>query len=200
MSTAGAGKRGKYLRGIATHEAIVAAAREVLAERGFHGASISLIAERSGISPSGVQHHFGSKEDILLAAIEDRFEWYRIWMRTRIDRGDNSLETHVALMQQFADTPSDMAWHVALAGASIDAAHPAHDWFDKRYDLIREVITAQVSADQESGIVRDDLSAENVAIGLIALTEGILLQWLRAPDKFDAVGAMRTQTEALRAP
>src|SRR6476469_8248938 len=119
MEGPGTRARGNYSRGIATRAAIVSAAREVLAERGFHGASISLIAERSGISSSGVQHHFDSKEDILLAAIEDRFEWYRTWVRTRIDRGDNSIDTHVALMQQFADTPSDMAWHVALAGASI---------------------------------------------------------------------------------
>jgi AcrR family transcriptional regulator len=178
----------------------VSAAREVWAERGFHGASISLIAERSGLTPSGVQHHFGSKEDILLAAIEDRFEFYRAWMQSRMDSGEDFITAHVALMQQFADTPSDMTWHLALAGASIDVAHPAHDWFNQRYELIREVVTAQLVADQQSGIVRADVDAADIAVGLISLTEGIMLQWLRDPTRFDAVQAMRTWTDCLRAP
>jgi AcrR family transcriptional regulator len=40
---------------------------EVVAERGFHDAPMSLIAERAGASAGVIYHHFASKEEIIQA-------------------------------------------------------------------------------------------------------------------------------------
>jgi AcrR family transcriptional regulator len=53
-----------------TREAILGAARDVFAERGFDGASIRAIAAGAGVDPALVHHYFGTKEQLFLAVVE----------------------------------------------------------------------------------------------------------------------------------
>ena len=48
-------------------DAILDAMLDVVVERGFHEAPMSLIAERSGASAGVIYHHFSSKEEIIQA-------------------------------------------------------------------------------------------------------------------------------------
>src|SRR4051794_25477254 len=50
---------------------MLAAAGAVFAERGFHAASMDEIAEQVGVSKPMVYNHFGSKEQLYFAYIED---------------------------------------------------------------------------------------------------------------------------------
>jgi AcrR family transcriptional regulator len=52
--------------------AILDAAEEVFAERGFHGARIQDIAERARIAVGTVYNHFSQKDDVLSALLEER--------------------------------------------------------------------------------------------------------------------------------
>jgi TetR/AcrR family transcriptional regulator, repressor of fatR-cypB operon len=51
-------------------DAILNAMLDVVVERGFHEAPMSLISERSGASTGVIYHHFGSKEEIIQALYE----------------------------------------------------------------------------------------------------------------------------------
>ena len=51
-------------------DAILDAMLDVVVERGFHEAPISMIAERSGSSAGLIYHHFASKEEIIQALYE----------------------------------------------------------------------------------------------------------------------------------
>jgi AcrR family transcriptional regulator len=51
-------------------DAILDATLDVIVERGFHEAPMSLIAERSGTSAGLIYHHFASKEEIIQALYE----------------------------------------------------------------------------------------------------------------------------------
>ncbi|MFC5948554.1 TetR/AcrR family transcriptional regulator [Pseudonocardia lutea] len=51
----------------ATQRAIVGAALESFAERGFHGTSLKHIAQGSGLSTAALYVHFASKEELLFA-------------------------------------------------------------------------------------------------------------------------------------
>ena len=57
-----------------TREAILAAAREAFAERGYDGASIRAIAAGAGVDPALVHHYFGTKEQLFLAAMQVPFD------------------------------------------------------------------------------------------------------------------------------
>jgi AcrR family transcriptional regulator len=50
---------------------ILAAAREVIGERGYAGSSVDRIARRAGLSRSTVYEYFSSKEDVLCGCVAD---------------------------------------------------------------------------------------------------------------------------------
>src|SRR5436309_9100540 len=53
-----------------TREAILAAAREAFAERGFDRTSIRAIATSAGVDPALVHHYFGTKDELFLATVQ----------------------------------------------------------------------------------------------------------------------------------
>lgn len=56
--------------------ALIEAASTLFAERGYHDSSVAAIGERAGVSRGLVNHHFGSKENLLTAVIEAHIhEW-----------------------------------------------------------------------------------------------------------------------------
>lgn len=50
---------------------IIEAATKLMSERGYHGASMQMIAEKVGIRKSTIFHHFKDKEAILLAILDE---------------------------------------------------------------------------------------------------------------------------------
>ena len=56
---------------ISKRTALIEASVQVVANRGFHGASVSLIASRAGVAAGTVYVHFGSKEHLLLEAYRE---------------------------------------------------------------------------------------------------------------------------------
>ena len=49
---------------------ILDAALAVMAEHGYHGTSVRDIAERAGVSPAALYHHFTSKQQVLATIME----------------------------------------------------------------------------------------------------------------------------------
>ena len=61
---------GRAVRGEATRDRVLAAARDVLLERGFAQTSTRAVAERAGVRLSLVHYHFGSKHQLLIDVLE----------------------------------------------------------------------------------------------------------------------------------
>ncbi len=60
-------------RQIRRRENILAAARELITERGYDGVTMRDLAKASGVAPKTLYHQFESKEKLLRAAVEERF-------------------------------------------------------------------------------------------------------------------------------
>ena len=60
--------------GEATRRRILEAAAELAGERGFDGASIAAISERSGAPKSSIYHHFEDKDRLIEAVIDDSYQ------------------------------------------------------------------------------------------------------------------------------
>src|SRR5207302_10457592 len=56
---------------LATRERVLEAAVASILERGFYRASSNEIARRAGVTWGVIQHHFGTREALLLAVLED---------------------------------------------------------------------------------------------------------------------------------
>jgi AcrR family transcriptional regulator len=61
---------GRALRGLATRGRILDAAREVLLDHGHGGTSTRAVADRAGVRLSLVHYHFGGKQNLLVAVLE----------------------------------------------------------------------------------------------------------------------------------
>jgi AcrR family transcriptional regulator len=57
-----------------TKDALVEAAAEVFAQRGFHGVSVDEIADAAGFTKGAVYSNFGSKEDLFFAVLQRHFD------------------------------------------------------------------------------------------------------------------------------
>ena len=197
MTTTGTGTRGKYARGIASHAAILEAARDVLVERGFHGTSITAIGERCGLTRKGVLHHFEDKEQLVTSVLDDQLD-RTAWFEGQIDAGVCVLDIFVGLIEVRIQRPEQVALLIALSAASADPSHPAHDWFSKRYEFHRTGLPEIIRDGQLRGEVRDDLPAEDIALAILSMLEGLLLQWLQMPDAFDPVEMMAMFADTMR--
>ncbi|MFI6639479.1 TetR/AcrR family transcriptional regulator [Streptomyces sp. NPDC050504] len=60
----------KQDRSRATRQRLLQAAVDCLAEHGWAGSTVSVVAERAGVSRGAAQHHFPTREDLFTAAVE----------------------------------------------------------------------------------------------------------------------------------
>ncbi|MFH8368645.1 TetR/AcrR family transcriptional regulator [Streptomyces sp. NPDC018031] len=60
----------KQDRSRATRQRLLAAAVDCLAEHGWAGSTVAVVAERAGVSRGAAQHHFPTREDLFTAAVE----------------------------------------------------------------------------------------------------------------------------------
>jgi AcrR family transcriptional regulator len=73
-TTIRSGRRTQAERTAATRERIVRAVVESIAEVGFQKTTANEITRRAGVTWGAVQHHFGGKEGILSAVLEESFD------------------------------------------------------------------------------------------------------------------------------
>ena len=190
--TTGAATRGPYRTGIRRREQIVAAAIEVFGEFGFAGGSIRTIAERVGVSHATLLQHFGTKEGLLLAVLE---EWDRQTVEARL--------VGVSGLDYFRRLPEVMGAHLAqrgllelfttIAAEASSPTHPAHDFIQRRYTSNLATLAMQVQQAVNAGEVTPLSPAEiDVEVRLVtAVLDGIGLQWLLDPST-DVVASIST--------
>ncbi|MFJ5015811.1 TetR/AcrR family transcriptional regulator [Streptomyces griseoluteus] len=70
VSTAERDRVPKQDRSRATRLRLLEAAVACLAEHGWAGSTVSVVAERAGVSRGAAQHHFPTREDLFTAAVE----------------------------------------------------------------------------------------------------------------------------------
>ncbi len=64
----------KQDRSRATRQRLLEATIDCLAEMGWAAATVSVVAERAGVSRGAAQHHFPTREDLITAALEYMFD------------------------------------------------------------------------------------------------------------------------------
>ncbi|MEU7139236.1 TetR/AcrR family transcriptional regulator [Nocardia sp. NPDC046473] len=184
------GRRGgREAQGAERREAILEAAREVIAERGYRGASLGAVAERVGLTQPGVLHYFPSKEHLLVAVLEARDRW-----DTAAFLAGGSDSWRLAHLEQLveynATRPGVMQTFAALAGESVTGGHPARAYFVERYAQARARLAEMLRAEFGDRLA-GGRTPEQVAPLLIAVLDGLQTQWLLDPEAIDMGAAFR---------
>jgi AcrR family transcriptional regulator len=118
-----------------TREAILAAAREAFAERGYDKASIRQIATSAGVDPALVHHYFGAKDQLFLAVMEAPIDPDRALQEVIAGGLDGVGERLVRTFLTVWDSPA------GTSAATLVRSAVSHDWSAR---MLREFITTQI--------------------------------------------------------
>jgi AcrR family transcriptional regulator len=175
--------RGPYRTGIRRREQIVAVAIDVFAEHGYAGGSIRAIAERVGVSHATLLQHFGTKEGLLTAVLQ---EWDRQTVEARL--------REVTGLDYFRRLPEVMTAHLGdrgllelfttISAEASSPTHPAHDFIERRYTTNLATLASHLQQAVDDGDVAPLTPAEIMTeVRLVtAVLDGIGLQWLLDPS------------------
>ncbi|MER7763573.1 TetR/AcrR family transcriptional regulator [Streptomyces sp. NPDC097619] len=169
---------------------ILRAALEVIAERGYRGASLAAVAERVGLTQQGVLHHFPSKEALLVAVLEERDRW-DTGGGPRAAGGTWRLDLLGSLVEYNAMRPGIVQTFSALLGESVTDGHPAREFFTLRYAQVRAEM-ATVLRTEFGERLPSGLTPEAAAPLLVAVLDGLQYQWLLDPEGVDMPAAFRS--------
>ncbi len=152
---------------------ILAAAAEVIGERGLAATRIADVAERAGTSPPAVLYWFGSKEELLTDALtfdEDRFHGAVTERLAGLDHPRDQLRL---LIEAYADEYDVTLWMELWERALRDrGAAAARQRLDDRWrDQIAEVIRAGQHLGEFMEVDGDDMAAV-----LASLMDGLAVQ------------------------
>jgi len=168
-----------------TRERLLRAARRVFARSGFHGASVEEIASEAGFSTGALYSNFTGKEDLFLVLMEREIDEYareiaeavrarasiaeratggaRQWM-TMIERDPEVL----LLFMEF--------WAYGVRDARVRPKVAA------RFAQVRELLTKLIADGVREFDLELDIPAEQLAVAIDALGDGIARQKLADPD------------------
>lgn len=182
-------RRGPYAKSAERRSAIVAAAHDVFASRGFRGGTFQEIADKVGMSQTSLLHYFPTKNDLLVAVLDHRDHIAHDGMAPLQPPG--FADGLVRQAQHNETVPGVIELYTVLSGESVTDEHPAREYFVARFDRLRQEYTTELRELARLGRLRDGVDPERAAASIIALWDGIQTQWLLDPAKVDMAGCLR---------
>lgn len=193
---------------------LLEAAVECLVERGFSGTSTTLVSERAGVSRGAQLHHFPTKNDLVLAAVEHLTEVRGAELRAaaaRLPSGPRRTRAVLTMLEDHFTSPVFTAalelWVAARTDPALQAAVGPLEQRVGR-DAHRLTVTA-LGADESQPGVRELVQATlDLVRGLgLATTisddarrrRRILDQWARTLDAALDTGTSTTRDGEARA-
>lgn len=181
------------VRGEERRAEILRTALEVIAERGYRGATLGAVAERVGLTQQGVLHYFPTKEALLIAVLEERDAWDTGGTAGRRERSDPPwpLSGFATLVEYNTMRPGIVQTFSALLGESVTEGHPARDYFRERYAYVRERLADTLRAEFGERLP-SGLTPEQTAPLIVAVMDGLQYQWLLDPEAVDMPAVFRS--------
>lgn len=195
---ASSGPRGQYAKTPQRRQEILDAAFDVFAASGYRGGSLRDIADRVGMSLAGLLHHFTSKSELLVSVLtlRDDVTTHRFGAIEGVP-GEDMLRGYVRLINGNESIRGLTELFCILSAEATAADHPAHDYFVQRYEFVSRVLTRAFEDAEAKGQLRPGVAPRQAAIDLIALTDGIQLQWLLRPEVTSMGDSVRRYLESV---
>jgi AcrR family transcriptional regulator len=167
-----------------TRERLLAAARSVFARNGFHGASVEEIASAAGFSTGALYSNFDGKEDLFLVLMEREIEAHareiteavreRASMSERATGGARQWMTMIEREPEVVLLFMEF-WAYGVRDAQVRPKVAA------RFAQMREVLTRLIADGVRDFDLELELPAEQLALAIDALADGIARQKLTDP-------------------
>ncbi len=168
-----------------TRERLLAAAREAFARSGFHGASVDEIASAAGYSTGALYSNFDGKEDLFLALMEREIEEHAreiaqaVRARASVsERAAGGARTWMAMIEREPELLL-LFMEFWAYGARDPQVRPK---VAERFAQMRGVLTMLIAESVREFDLELALPAEQLALAVDALADGIARQKLADPQ------------------
>jgi AcrR family transcriptional regulator len=160
----------RHTEAASTRERLLAAARELIEDGGYGGASVLAIADRAGVAAGTLYRHFASKEELFVEVFRAVCAREERAMRTAADRLPETatvrerLETVLGTFARRALRNPRLAWALI--------AEPVDPRVDAERIAYRARYAELIAADLTDGIASGELPAQNAGFTAAALVGG----------------------------
>ncbi|WP_432137347.1 MULTISPECIES: TetR/AcrR family transcriptional regulator [unclassified Streptomyces] len=170
----------KQDRSRATRQRLLEAAVACLAEHGWAGSTVTVVAERAGVSRGAAQHHFRTREDLFTAAVEYVAEERSTALRALFPEGAAGDRRAVvaALVDLYTGPLFRSALHLWVAASNEDQLRPRVTELEARVGRETHRIAVELlAADETRPGVRETVQ------GLLDMARGLGLANLLTDDQ-----------------
>ena len=159
-----------------TRERLLQAAFQEVRRRGFRSAGINTILAATNVTKGALYHHFGSKEalgyaivdEVIAELVRDR------WLRPLL-RDGQPIDILIGIVRRLPTRPADVRDSCPLLNLAQEMS-PLDEQFRKRLERIflawQEGIATLIRRGQSERTVRRDLNPDETASFLVAMVEG----------------------------
>ncbi|MFF4118495.1 TetR/AcrR family transcriptional regulator [Streptomyces sp. NPDC001714] len=170
----------KQDRSRATRQRLLEAAVACLAEHGWTGSTVAVVAERAGVSRGAAQHHFPTREDLFTAAVEYVAEERSTALRALFPQGATGDRRAAvsALVDLYTGPLFRAALHLWVAASNEDQLRPRVTELEARVGRETHRIAVDLLAADES-----HPGTRETVQGLLDMARGLGLANLLTDDR-----------------
>jgi AcrR family transcriptional regulator len=189
-------RRTQEQRRAETERRVVDAAMALIARSGSRAVTLAEVGEAAGYSRGIVYHHFGSRERLLEAVVDEaqRFD-VPVYQGDGLDYLVRIIEAY--LRNVVRRTPSARAF-LQLWGEAIAADPVLAPLFARRDADFRQLLADVVRQGVADGSIRPDANPAAAAVLIVALVRGTGLQLIAQPPVRNVPALIREVTRSVR--
>ncbi len=167
-------------------ERILAAAVKVFAAKGFYCARVSDVAREAGVADGTIYLYFESKEDLLRGLFEENMTRIIERLKGLIDGQQTAAEQLRALFSGYAAfTREEPELAEVLTVELRESGKFMNEFAATLFGDFLRLIVELLERGQQTGELRRDFSARNVARALFGALDELALAWVMSKRKWD---------------
>ncbi len=183
---------------VARRREILDAAVEIFGSKGFASGTLGDIADQVGMTHAGILHHFGSKDRLLLEVLEHRDASDVAHLEGQHIPDGIALFRHLVRTAFLnAERAGIVQAYAVLSAESVTDDHPGRDFFERRYRTLRSEVAQAFEVVCEERGVSDRQRIADASAAILAVMDGLQVQWLLEPTALDLGAASQFAIEAI---
>ena len=164
---------------------LIDTALELFNQHGYHATGIDLILAQSKVSKATLYKHFRSKEELILAALQQRHEQVFTAIQNKIEQANEAEDSGILAIFDNLDEwiNSETFWgcnFINVSGEYADACHPIYIFAAQHKQSIVELIKTQLKDKNEDKAEQIALLVEGAIV--MAHTRGLKKSALMAKE------------------
>jgi AcrR family transcriptional regulator len=178
-----------------TRQGLLDAALHVFCRKGYAETRLEDVAEEAKVTRGAIYHHFGGKEELYLALVEERFSRALQMLQEIMQQPDAPLKKIRTLMVRSLEyLEEDPDYRIVQELILFKTAYVPElaQSMQQKVKNTRDFVTYLahlVKLGQEEGVFRPEINNQTAAVAALGLINGVMTTWLMDPESFSIKSA-----------